>query len=128
MPIIIDGWNLIRNKRSEIDDTDCDSLESVKALIDYLTGFQRTHKDPIILVFDSRSEYLDMAYTNTPKLKIVPAKDADAYIKKYIDNTPERQRGNLRVITSDNDIYYYARSSYAVPMKSENFWDKIDKA
>lgn len=128
MPIIIDGWNLIRNKRSIIDDTDRDSLESARALIEYLGDFQRMHKDPITLVFDSTNEYLDMNYTNTTKLKIVPAKDADAYIKRYIDSVPERQRGNLRVVSSDNDVYYYAKSSYAVPIKSEDFWSKLTRS
>ena len=109
MPIIIDGWNLIRNKRSVIDDTDRDSLEAASALIDYLGDFQRKHKDPITLVFDSTSEYLDTKYSSTAKLKIVPAKDADAYIKRYIDSVPQRQRPNLRVISSDGEIYYYAK-------------------
>lgn len=125
MPIIIDGWNLIRNKRSLIDDTECDSLEAARSLIDYLCDFQKRHKDPITLVFDSTNEYLDMEYTNTAKLKIVPTKDADAYIKRYIDGIPERQRGNLRVVSSDGDVYYYAKSAYAVPVKSEHFWDKL---
>jgi predicted RNA-binding protein with PIN domain len=125
MSIIIDGWNLIRNEKSSIDDVEGDSLESARLLINFLGDFQRTHKDPITLVFDSKHEYLDMKYTNTQKLKIVPAKDADTYIKKFIDNFPERQRNNLRVVSSDSDIYYYARSRYAVPLKSEQFWDKL---
>lgn len=125
MPIIIDGWNLIRDHASEIDDAEGDSLESAGLLISYLTDFQRTHKDPIILVFDSTHEYLGMKYTNTPKLRIVPAKDADEYIKRYIEDFPERQRSNLRVVSSDSDIYYYAKSRYAVPVKSGQFWDKL---
>ena len=125
MPIIIDGWNLIRNKRSLIDDTNRDSLEAAGELIDYLGDFQRSHKDPITIVFDSTNEYLDMNYTNTVKLKIVPAKDADEYIKRHIDSIPERQRGNLRVVSSDSDVYFYAKSAYAVPVKSEDFWAKL---
>lgn len=126
MPIIIDGWNLIRNKRSVIDDSDGDSLGSAGTLVAYLNDFQRTHKDPIILVFDSTNEYLDMKYTNSAKLKIVPAKNADSYIKKFIDEMPEKQRPNLRVVTSDGDIYYYAKSRYATPVRSEEFWDKLN--
>lgn len=125
MPIIIDGWNLIRNERSAIDDAEGDSLESARALIACLDNFQRDHPDPIVLVFDSTHEYLDMEYSNTDKLRIVPANDADAYIKKFIDNVPEKQRGNLRVVSSDSDIYYYAKSRYAKPVKSEHFWSKL---
>jgi len=125
MPIIIDGWNLIRSGASIVDDAEGDSLESAKALIDCLDNFQRTHPDPITLVFDSTNEYLDMRYTNTKSLRIVAARDADDYIKKLIDDVPERQRSNLRVVSSDNEIYFYARSRYAVPIKSEDFWDKL---
>ena len=128
MPIIIDGWNLIRNKKSSIDDLSDDSLESARTLIEYLRSFQKTHRDPITLVFDSANEYLGMEYVNNAKLRIVPAKDADAYIKRFIDAMPEKQRANLRVVSSDNDIYYYAKSSYAVPVKSEQFWDKLNNA
>ncbi len=127
MPIIIDGWNLIRNKKSIIDDAEGSSLEAARALIDCVGDFQQKHKDPITIVFDSSNEYLDMEYTNTAKLKIVPARDADAYIKRYIDGVPERQRGNLRVVSSDGDVYYYAKSSYAVPVKSEHFWNKLTR-
>jgi len=127
MPILIDGWNLIRNQRSDIDDDDSDSLESAKALVGYLNTFQKTHKDPITLVFDSSYEYLDFKYANSPSLRIIPTKDADRYIKKRIDDTPENQRRNLRVVSSDREVYYFAKSRYAVPIKCEEFWDKLKK-
>jgi predicted RNA-binding protein with PIN domain len=127
MPIIIDGWNLVRSERSAIDDLEGDSLESAEALIGCLADFQRKHKDPIILVFDSSNEYLGLKYTGTEKLKVVAAKNADAYIKKYIDDLPAGQRANLRVVSSDNEIYFYARSSSAKPVKSEEFWNKLIK-
>ena len=69
MPILVDGWNLIRNPRSDIDDDDSDSLESAKALVGYLNTFQKTHRDPITLVFDSSHEHLDFKYSNSPALK-----------------------------------------------------------
>jgi predicted RNA-binding protein with PIN domain len=127
MPIIIDGWNFIRDRRSGIRDDGEDSLPAAKMLIAYLQDFQHSHNDPIILVFDSRHEFLDIDYKNSPKLRIVPAQDADNYIKRYIDKTPERQRRNLRVVSSDSDVYYYAKSSYATPLKCEEFWNKIFK-
>ena len=125
MPIIIDGWNLIRNRKSSIRDDGEDSLESARVLITYLSEFQETHNDPIVLVFDSTNEYLDMRYTSTPKLRIVAARDADDYIKKYIEDTPDRQRRNIRVVSSDNDRYYYAKSYSATPLKCEAFWGKL---
>ncbi|MFA6142281.1 MAG: NYN domain-containing protein [Candidatus Omnitrophota bacterium] len=125
MPIIIDGWNLIRSDASDINDDEGDSLESAAALISRLVQFQVKRKDPVILVFDSTNEFLGLDHKNHEQLSIVAARDADKYIKRYIDKTPERQRRNLRVVSSDKDIYYYARSSYATPVKSEEFWSKL---
>ena len=110
MPIIIDGWNLIRAPESPISDDESDSIEAAKDLIALLEGFQETHSDPIVLVFDSTHEYMETGYRSNPGLTVVPSRDADAYIKRYIDNVPEKQRRNVRVISSDNDIYYYAKS------------------
>jgi len=127
MPIIIDGWNLIRSDSSRIDDDGDRSIEAAVELIAYLEDFQRLRGDPIVLVFDSTKEYLGIDRQNTEKLTVIAAKNADNYIKKYIDKVPERQRRNLRVISSDNDVYYYAKSAYAEPQKSEEFWKKLDK-
>lgn len=125
MPIVIDGWNFIRDGSSPIRDEGHDYLEPARTLVAYLQDFQLTHNDPIVLVFDSTHEYLEMDYRNTPKLKIVPARDADGYIKRYIDQVPERQRRNVRVVSSDNDVFYYAKSSYATPIRCREFWFKL---
>jgi|GEM_PF-1010961 len=125
MPIIIDGWNLIRSEASEIDDDESDSVESAKRSISYLEAFQEFHKDPIIVVFDSTNEFIDTGYKNTPSLTIIPARNADNYIKRYIDKFPERQRRNLRVVSSDKEVFYYAKSAYATPLTSEDFWRKL---
>ena len=125
MPIIIDGWNLIRDEDSHINDDDTDSLEAAEKLVSYLDEFQHTHNDPIVIVFDSTHEYLDFDYENTPKLTVVPSRNADAYIKRYIDSVPERQRRNVRVVSSDNEVYYYAKSSYATAVRSGEFWAKM---
>jgi len=125
MPIIIDGWNFIRDENSEIDDTEGEALDSARILLSYLDDFQRSHNDPITVVFDSRHEYLDMKYENSPKLRIVPSRNADDYIKRYIDNVPSREKRNLRVVSSDSDVYFYAKSSGATPLKAEDFWDTV---
>lgn len=125
MPLLIDGWNLIRCEGCELSDPDIEPLESLRSLIDILERFQSTHNDPIILVMDSKNEYLGIDHRNNSKLKVVAAGDADSYIKRFIDNTPEKQRKNLRVVSSDNDIYYYARGSSAKPLRSDEFWEKL---
>ncbi|MCX5679862.1 MAG: NYN domain-containing protein [Candidatus Omnitrophica bacterium] len=127
MPIIIDGWNLLRSDSSRIDDDGVMSIESALELIAYLEDFQRLRGDPIVLVFDSTKEYLGIDRQNTAKLTVIAARNADNYIRRYIDNVPERQRRNLRVISSDNGVYYYAKSAYAEPIRSEEFWKKLDK-
>jgi len=125
MPIIIDGWNLIRCEASGISDDDGEALDSAASLLAYLSRFQETHSDPIVVVFDSSSGHLGLGFKNSPKLRVVASRNADIYIKKYVDATPERQRPNVRVVTSDNDVYYYARSSCATPIRSEAFWGKL---
>lgn len=127
MPIIIDGWNFIRDRSSPISDDDGDALDSALHLIAYLNRFQKTHSDPMIVVFDSKREHLDFDYENTPALKIVAAKSADQYIKRYIEKVPERQRRNLRVISTDNEVFFFAKSSYATPIRCEEFWPKIKR-
>ena len=127
MPILIDGWNFIRDDSSSIQDVESEALESAKLLIDYLAQFQKTHSDPIVVVFDSSNEFLGIGYKNSPELSVVPASDADDYIKRYISKVPERQRRNVRVVSSDNDVYYYAKSYYAIPVKCKEFWDKLKK-
>ena len=127
MPILIDGWNFIRDESSSIQDVESEALESAKLLIDYLAQFQKTHSDPIMVVFDSSNKFLGIGYKNSPELSVVPASDADDYIKRYISKVPERQRRNVRVVSSDNDIYYYAKSYYAIPVKCKEFWDKLKK-
>ena len=123
MPLIIDGWNFIRCDASDIKDEE--ALDAARTLIAYLQRFQRTHSDPIVLVFDSSYEFLDISYKNTPKLSVIPTADADRYIKQYVDKMPERQRPNLRVVSSDRSVYFYSRDSRATPMKCEEFWEKL---
>jgi predicted RNA-binding protein with PIN domain len=127
MPIIIDGWNFLRDARSGIDDDRDDHLWGARQLIERLKEYQRGHKDPITVVFDSRREHLDIGFENSEALKIVPAKNADEYIRRHIDRVPERQRRNLRIVSSDNRIYYYAKDSRATPLRSSEFWGKLDK-
>lgn len=127
MPILIDGWNLIRCEESGLADGNEDAVDSARALIGYLERFQETHNDPILLVFDSTNEFLDLGYRNSGKLKVVASRDADDYIKKYVEDAPERQRRNIRVISSDGDIYYYVRRAGAVPIRSAEFWRRLNR-
>lgn len=113
---------------SDIADDERDYLEPARTLIRYLDEYQRTHRDPILLVFDSKNEYLAIEYRNRPSLKVIPVKDADEYIKAYLDKTPSRQRRNVRVVSSDNSVYYYAKDSYATAIRAEEFWDKLYKS
>ena len=127
MAILIDGWNLIRCEGSGFTDENEDALDSARALISYLERFQETHNDPIILVFDSTNEFLDTGYRSNDKLKVVASRNADDYIKRYVDDAPERQRRNIRVVSSDGGIYYYVRSAGALPMRSAEFWRRLNR-
>lgn len=121
----MDGWNFIRAPESDIDDDAGDSLDAAEELVAIMEEFQATHNDPVVIVFDSSSGHLGLAFRGNEKLKVVAARDADDYIKRYIDKAPERERRNIRVVSSDNDVYYYAKSSYATPLKCGEFWKKL---
>ena len=125
MAIVIDGWNFIRDASSDIEDSESDSLVSARILIDRLKAFQSSHNDPIIVVFDSTNEFLGLDYRNSPNLSVVATRDADEYIKRHLDKIPEKQRKNIRVVSSDNDVFYYTKSSYAMPVKCRDFWKKL---
>ena len=66
MPIIIDGWNLIRDEDSHINDDDTDSLEAAEKLVSYLDEFQHTHNDPIIISLTVRMNTW-ISITKTPQ-------------------------------------------------------------
>ena len=125
MPLLIDAWNFIRNDRSLIPDDGDDSLDAAAELIAYFEAYQETHNDPVILVFDSTREHLGIDHANAPRLKVIASANADAYIKRYLDKTPEQQRRAVRVVSSDNDVYYYAKSFCATPIRSEEFWARL---
>ncbi len=114
---------MVRHEHSGIDHDD--ALTGASHLIAILEKFQQAHADPIILVFDSKNEYLDIPNRSTAKLHIVAAKDADGYIKRYIDKIPERQRRTLRVVSADRSLYFYAKDARATPVKCEEFWGKL---
>jgi predicted RNA-binding protein with PIN domain len=125
MPILIDGWNLIRDGDSDIADEEGDYLDSARELISYLKEYQTHHKDPMIVVFDSKHEYIDIDHRNTANLTVIPAKDADDFIMDYVASAPERQRRNIRVVSSDNSVYYESRRAGATPLRSAEFWEKL---
>jgi predicted RNA-binding protein with PIN domain len=125
MPILIDGWNLIRCEKSGIRDLEIPYLESADALLASLSDFQTGHRDPITVVFDSKREFLDIGFRPTAMLKVVAAKDADDYIRRAVERIPEKQRRNLRVVSSDNSVYYHVRSLGATPVRTEEFWKKM---
>jgi predicted RNA-binding protein with PIN domain len=127
MPIMIDGWNFIRCPRSPIDDDEGDSSDSAAILMDRLRSFQIAHNDPITVVFDSTHGFIDAGHQNSPKLKMVAARDADEYIKRHIAKVPERQRRNLKVVSSDGDVYHFAKTYGATPVRSEEFWPKVSR-
>src|SRR3989338_6745840 len=81
MPIIIDGWNLVRNEKSDIDDGELEGIETARRLIVYLEEFQRGRGDPVIVVFDSTREHLALDFGRSRRLTIVPSANADEYIK-----------------------------------------------
>jgi predicted RNA-binding protein with PIN domain len=125
MPILIDGWNLIKDKSSVLKNQT--PLAAAQALIGYLFTFQITHNDPILLILDSKKECLALHHRDSAKLQIIPTPNADSFIKKYVDRTAANQRRNIRVVSSDLDIYDFARHCQATVIKCSEFWRKLLK-
>ncbi|MFN3560743.1 MAG: NYN domain-containing protein [Chloroherpetonaceae bacterium] len=72
------------------------------------------------LVFDGRGVLgATEQYHNVAVVFTASGETADAYIKKMIDETPNKSA--LCVVSSDNEILRYAKVSRAQSMLSENF-------
>jgi len=127
MPLIIDGWNLLRNKNSDIKVHRDSLMDSVGALVSRLEVYQMCHSDPITVVFDSRRRDSRIAFPRTSRLRILTAEDADDHIKRSIESTPPEQRRNLRVVSSDNEICAYAKLHSATVLRSDEFWAKLKR-
>jgi len=122
--IIIDAYNLI-HRSSDLKKTLNVSLEQAREqLLHKLIAFKKGKKIKITVVFDG-SQVGQPSNLKRSGLQIhysVPPRNADEVIKILIQK--KKNPRNITVISSDNGVLGFARTSRANVMKSEDFYKK----
>jgi len=123
--IVIDGYNLI-HRVAELRAFLEEDLEAARErLLAYLMAYQATRKIEIVVVFDG--ENVGLPHTRSQGgVQVVfskPPQKADALLKQLILN--ERNRRRLTVVSSDKEIFGYARTLGAQCLRSEQFFEKF---
>lgn len=84
-------------------------------------------KHSVVVVFDGRRDY-DINANSLPKIKVVfsafPEK-ADARIKTLVDHS--RNKSLTTVVSSDREVYQYAKVSRCKALSSDDFFRRFRK-
>ena len=122
--LIIDAYNLI-HRSSDLKKILRSNLEQAREqLLNKLIAFKKGKKIKITVVFDG-SQVGQPSNLQRSGLQIhysVPPRNADEVIKILIQK--KKNPRNLTVISSDNEVLGFARTSRANVMKSEDFYKK----
>lgn len=126
--IAIDGYNLIRQSPyfSTLDQQDLQSGR--EALVDTLAAYKRIKRYAITVVFDGASAPAGMVRRDRIKgieLRYSrPGELADAVIKRMA----AREKQNLLVVSSDNEIVDYAQSMGSAVISAPEFGQRLSMA
>lgn len=128
LQIVIDGYNLIRQSR-QFGPLDLLDLQTGReALIESLAAYKKVKAHPIKVVFDGQAAPAGMPRRERLKgIELVYSRrgeSADTVIKRLAD----RYGHNLLVVTSDNEIVYYAQSRGAATVDSAEFEARLTMA
>lgn len=122
MRYIIDGYNMIR-KIDVLRAHDAQSLEKGRqALIIQLSSFRMKSKAEITVVFDGQKSSLSSQSGITVRFSNLPNK-ADEMIKKLVDQN--KKAPETTVVSSDNEVMWYAKGCGCKVERSEDFYKKI---
>lgn len=121
---IIDGYNLIR--RIPALHRSGPSLEyQRRALITRLSAFRVRTRATCIVVFDGTVE-AGHTTSSTSGIQVVFSRkpsSADDLIKRLVDQ--EKNKGHVTVVTSDNEIMWYAKASGCTAQSAEAFHERL---
>ncbi len=125
MPLIIDGYNLLRTvEKMDSEGPKISDAGMCRALSEYL----RLTCQKGEIVFDGLGPPDKSVFNNIAYLEIIFSgtnTDADSIIIDKIErNTAPR---NLIVVSSDRELRNAAASRHAVPIKSDLFWMQLQK-
>jgi hypothetical protein len=125
MPLIIDGYNLLHSIHKENEDSDAISDVQLCRIVDtFLT--QTRQKGEII--FDDAGPPDKSRFDNMSKLEVFfagPGRDADTVIENKIKASTDAKR--LTVVSSDRRVQQAARVRKAAAIKSNVFWDNLQR-
>jgi len=125
MKYIIDGYNMIR-KINSLRAHDAQSLEKGRqALIMKLSGFRLQNNADITIVFDGQKTSFGSQSGITVYFSNLPNK-ADEMIKKLVDKN--KKTNETTVVSSDNEVMWYAKGCGCKVERSEEFFKKISES
>ena len=125
MPLIIDGYNLLHSIHKANEDSDAISDIQLCRIVDiFLT---RTGQKGEI-IFDGTRPPDKEKFDNTNKLEVFfagPGRDADTVIENKIKASTDAKR--LTIVSSDRRVLQAARARRTAVIKSNVFWDNLQK-
>jgi len=123
---IIDGYNLLYKSSDLKKNIETDINSAREKLILQLDNFFSSKRASVYLVFDGVSNFTHFNPYSTPKIRVLFSKKnqkADILIKKIIDES--QNKSLITVISSDHEVYQYAKVSRCKAIKSEEFLQKM---
>ena len=125
MPIIVDGYNLLHlvQKTSE-DSGEITDVQMCHLINDYLRLINESGE----IIFDGIGPPEKSGFDHISNLEIVfvgSHTDADTVIENKIIASSASKR--LTIVSSDRRVRNAAKARKAVSLKSETFWDKLQK-
>ena len=125
MPIIIDGYNLLRSIEKTCEDFGSNGDVRLCHILD---GYLRSVGEKGVIVFDGIGPPDKSGFNNRSNLEIIfvgRSTDADSVIedKISVNTAPKR----LKVVSNDRRLRDAARRAKAISVKSEAFFDEVQK-
>ena len=125
MAVIIDGHNLLRSIQKSFEDFE--SITSVR-LCRIISGYLKLTGEKGEIVFDGIGPPDKSGFDNISNLEVFFAglgSDADTVIEDKIKASTAPKR--LTVVSSDQRLQKAARKRRATVVKSEVFWDNVQR-
>jgi predicted RNA-binding protein with PIN domain len=125
MPLIIDGYNLLHSINKANEDSDVISDAQLCRIVDV---FMTQTKQKGEIIFDGTGPPDKSTFDNMSKLEVFfagPSNDADTVIENKIRASTDAKR--LTVVSSDRRILQAARTKKATALKSNAFWNNLQR-
>jgi predicted RNA-binding protein with PIN domain len=125
MVVIIDGHNLLQSIQKTFEDFD--SLTAVR-LCQIISGYLKQVRENGEIVFDGTGPKDKSEFDNISNLEVFFAglrTDADTVIEDKISANTAPKR--LTIVSSDRRLRKAARTRKATSMKSDVFWNDVQK-